>query len=109
WYDFAKVAGGNSSIIADALSWPAFDGRSLAGYQTKRLWLNHGAGKFTQVAQAVGVTETYDGRAVALADLWNRGVLDMIVANQNNIPLVYKNTQRNNNHWIDFYLHGTVS
>ena len=28
-------------------------------------------------------TDTYDGRAVALADLWNRGVLDVVVANQN--------------------------
>jgi hypothetical protein len=109
WYDFAKVAGGNSSIIADALSWPAFDGRSLAGYQTKRLWLNDGAGKFAEVAQAVGVTETYDGRAVALADLWNRGVLDMIVANQNGPLLIYKNTVKPENAWIEFELEGAAS
>ena len=35
WYDFSKVAGGNSSIIGDARNWPAIDGRSLAGYQSK--------------------------------------------------------------------------
>ena len=52
-------------------------GRSLSGYQQKRVWLNDGAGRFTDVAQVVGVTERYDGRAVALADLWNRGVLDV--------------------------------
>src|SRR5579862_261972 len=70
WYDFSKVAGGNSTIIGDAKNWPAFEGRSLSGYQSKRLWLNDGAGKFVDVAQAVGVNDTYDGRAVALADLW---------------------------------------
>jgi enediyne biosynthesis protein E4 len=109
WYDFAKVAGGNSSIIADARNWPAFDGRSLAGYQTKRLWLNDGAGRFNDVAQAVGVTETYDGRAVALADLWNRGVLDVVVAHQNGPLLVYKNTVAPENAWIEFELEGKVS
>jgi len=83
WYDFSKVAGGNSTIIGDAKNWPAFEGRSLSGYQSKKLWLNDGAGKFVDVAQSVGVTDTSDGRAVALADLWNRGVLDAVVANQN--------------------------
>jgi enediyne biosynthesis protein E4 len=109
WYDFSKVAGGNSTIIGDAKNWPAFDGRSLSGYQTKRLWLNDGAGKFVDVAQAVGVTDTYDGRSVALADLWNRGVLDVVVANQNGPLLVYKNTVAPENQWIEFELEGTTS
>ncbi len=30
------------------------EGRSLSGYQRKRVWLNDGAGRFTEVAQAVG-------------------------------------------------------
>ena len=82
WYDFSRVAGGNSTIIGDARNWPAMDKRSLSGYQQKHVWLNDSAGKFVDVAQAVGVTDTYDGRAVAFADLWNRGVLDVVVANQ---------------------------
>jgi len=109
WYDFAKVAGGNSSIIGDAMNWPAFDGRSLAGYQTKRVWLNDGAGKFVDVAQAVGVGETYDGRSVAFADLWNRGVLDVVAAHQRGPLLVYKNTVTPENAWIEFEFEGTKS
>ena len=109
WYDFAKVAGGHSAIIADAKNWPPFDGRSLAGYQSKRVWLNDGAGRFNDVAQSVGVTDTYDGRAVALADLWNRGVLDVVVANQGGPLLVYKNTVTPENGWIEFELEGTTS
>jgi hypothetical protein len=109
WYDFSKVAGGNSTIIGDAKNWPAFDGRSLSGYQTKRVWLNDGAGKFVDVAQAVGATDVYDGRSVALVDLWNRGVLDVVVANQNGPLLLYKNTVAPRNEWIEFELEGTSS
>ncbi len=109
WYDFSKVAGGNSTIIGDAKSWPAFNGRSLSGYQNKKVWLNDGEGKFVDVAQAVGVTDTHDGRAVAMADLWNRGVLDVVVANQNGPLLVYKNTVVPENQWIEFDLEGTES
>ncbi len=109
WYDFSKVAGGNSTIIGDARNWPSFDGRSLSGYQNKKVWLNDGAGQFIDVAQAVGVTDTYDGRAVALVDLWNRGVLDVVVANQKGPMLVYKNTVAPGNEWIEFQLEGTKS
>jgi enediyne biosynthesis protein E4 len=109
WYDFSKVAGGNSSIIGDAKNWPAFEGRSLSGYQRKRVWLNDGAGRFVDVAQAVGATDTYDGRSVALVDLWNRGVLDVVVANQNGPLLLYKNTVAPENEWIEFELEGTAS
>jgi hypothetical protein len=109
WYDFTKIAGGNSSIIGDAKDWPAMDGRSLSGYQQKHVWVNDGAGKFVDVAQAIGVNDTYDGRAVALADLWNRGVLDVVVANQRGPLLVYKNTASPENQWIEFELEGTKS
>jgi hypothetical protein len=109
WYDFSKVAGGNSSIIGDAKDWPAMDGRSLSGYQQKHVWMNDGAGKFVDVAQAVGVTDTHDGRAVALVDLWNRGVLDVVVATQRGPLLLYKNTVASENNWIEFALTGTKS
>ena len=74
WYEFSMVAGGNSAIISDAKNWPPMQGKSLSGYQQKKVWLNDGAGHFTEVAQAVGYTDTHDGRGVALVDLWNRGV-----------------------------------
>ena len=109
WYDFSKIAGGNSTIISDAAQWPSMDGRSLSGYQQKRVWLNDGTGKFVNVAQAVGVGDVNDGRAVAMADLWNRGVLDVVVVNQRGPLLIYKNTVTPENKWIDFELEGTAS
>ena len=109
WYDFSKIAGGHSMIINDAKNWPAMEGRSLSGYQPKRLWLNDGAGKFVNVAQAVGITDTYDGRSVAVADLWNRGVLDVVVANERGPLLIYKNNVTPENQWIEFELEGAAS
>ena len=109
WYDYSKVAGGNSTIISDADHWPAIEGRSHSGYQQKRVWLNDGAGKFIDVAQAVGVNDTHDGRAVALADLFNTGALDVLVANQRGPLLLYKNTVNPDNAWIEFSLEGTAS
>jgi hypothetical protein len=109
WYDFSKIASGHSAIIADAANWPPMNNRSLSGFQRKRVWLNDGAGKFTDVAQAVGARDTFDGRAVAFADLWNRGVLDVVVANQRGPLLVYRNTVAPENSWIAFELEGSTS
>jgi hypothetical protein len=109
WYDFSKVAGGNTAIISDAANWPPMEGRSLSGYQQKHVWMNDGAGRFVDVAQAVGANDTYDGRSVAFADLWNRGVLDVVVANQRGPLLVYRNTAAPENEWIDFELEGAAT
>jgi hypothetical protein len=109
WYDYSKIAGGNKAIISDAANWPPLDGRSLAGYQHKKIFLNDGSGQFKEVAQLVGVSDVYDGRSLALVDLWNRGVLDAVVANQNGPLLIYKNTVAPENHWIEFELAGSAS
>jgi enediyne biosynthesis protein E4 len=113
WYDYSKIAGANDFIITDAKNWPDIHApsgavRSLSGYQPKHAWLNKGGG-FVQVAAGVGVLDQYDGRAVVTADLWNRGVQDVIVANQNGPLLIYKNTVAPGNHWVQFELEGTPS
>jgi hypothetical protein len=109
WYEFSLVAGGHSNIISDAKNWPAMGGKSLSGFQRKKLWLNDGAGQFAEVAQAVGFDDTQDGRAVALVDLWNRGILDVVMACQRGRLLVYKNEATPENGWVGFDLRGTRS
>ncbi|QEL13525.1 CRTAC1 family protein [Limnoglobus roseus] len=105
WYDYGKIAGGVNKVIRDAAFWPPIGDQSLAGYQQKCLCLNTGR-DFTDVAAAVGVEDTFDGRAVALADLFNRGVLDVVVANQNGPLLLYKNTVAPGRDWVQFELTG---
>jgi hypothetical protein len=109
WYDFSVIAVGHSNIIGDAANWPPMRGRSFSGYQRKRVWVNDGGGRFTDVAQVVGASDTYDGRAVALADFGNRGALDVVVANQRGPLLLYRNTVEPGRHWVQFELEGTTS
>lgn len=109
WYDYSKVAVGNQTIIADTKNWPFMNGKSLSGYQRNKIWVNDGSGRFQEVGEAVGGREVYDSRAVAIADLWNTGAQDIVVANQNGPVLLYKNTVDPQNKWIGFRLTGTKS
>ncbi len=108
WYHYGIIAGGNKNIISDAALWPAIHDMSLSGYEQKCLWLNR-RGEFSDIALAAGVKDTFDGRAVVMADLFNRGVLDVVVANQNGPLLLYKNSVAPGRDWIQFQLTGTKS
>jgi enediyne biosynthesis protein E4 len=108
WYEYGLIAGGNKLIIGDAKNWPAIKGRSLSGYQTKCVWWNKG-GEFIDIARAVGISDKYDGRAVVMADLFNRGMLDVVVANQNGPLLLYKNNVAPGRDWVQVELEGTKS
>src|SRR5439155_9553031 len=109
WYAMSKVAGANGNVFEDAKNWPAIGSASLSGYERSRVLVNRGLAGWADVAAAVGVTDEYDGRAVALVDLFNRGVLDVVVANQNQPAVVYENTVPPGDHWIGFQLVGTRS
>jgi hypothetical protein len=109
WYAMSKIAGANGRFFEDAATWPAFGDASLSGYERSRVYLNRGVAGWVDVAKKVGVTDVYDGRAVALADLSNRGAVDVIVANQNQPAVLYRDYPDSTNHWIAFRLIGTRS
>ncbi|HVS60979.1 MAG TPA: CRTAC1 family protein [Gemmatimonadaceae bacterium] len=109
WYAMSKIAGANGRFFEDAATWPPFGNASLSGYERSRVYLNRGVAGWVDVAKKVGVTDVYDGRAVALADLSNRGAVDVIVANQNQPAVLYRDYPDRTNHWIAFRLVGTRS
>ncbi len=109
WYGMSKVAGGNKRLFEDARNWPAIGTASLSGYERSRVLLNRGEAGWDDVAERVGVTDVLDGRAVALVDLFDTGSLDVVVANQNARPVIYRNTVTPGNHWIAFALTPTAS
>jgi hypothetical protein len=109
WYAMSKIAGANARFFEDAATWPAFGNASLSGYQPSRVYLNRGLAGWVDVAAKVGAVDLYDGRAVALADLSNRGALDVIVANQSQPAVLYRAYPDSANHWIAFRLLGTRS
>lgn len=109
WYDMAKVAGGAGDLFQDARNWPPIGSKSLSGYERSRVLWNQGRQRFIEVGEAVGLGDTYDGRAVAMADLAGRGALDVIVANQRGPLLVYRSQPAGDPDWIQFRLRGTRS
>jgi len=109
WYAMSKIAGAQGRLFADARNWPAFGNSSLSGYEQSRVYLNRGLSGWIDVAETIGVRDRFDGRAVALADLSNRGTLDVVVANQNQPALLYRTYPDSGNHWIAFNLVATRS
>jgi enediyne biosynthesis protein E4 len=109
WYSMSKIAGANGRLFEDARSWPAFGNASLSGYERSRVYLNRGLAGWVDVAARVGISDSYDGRAVALADLRNRGAVDVIVANQNQPAVLYRDEPDGANHWLGLTLVGTRS
>jgi hypothetical protein len=109
WYAMSKIAGANGALFEDAASWPAFGNASLSGYERSRVYLNRGVAGWVDVAQKVGANDLYDGRAVAVADLSDRGAVDVIVANQNQPAVLYRDIPDSTNHWIGVHLVGTRS
>src|ERR1041384_6489287 len=122
WYAMSKIAGAQGNIFEDAKNWPPIGSASLSGYERSRVLLNRGQAGFVDVAPEAGVTDLLDGRAVAMADLWNRGVLDVVMANEKARALIYKNDlprsspspdgrggQGVRTHWIELKLVGTRS
>ncbi len=109
WYSMSKIAGANGRLFEDAATWPAFGNASLSGYEPSRVYINRGVAGWTDVAKNVGANDVYDGRGVALADLSNRGAVDVIVANQNQPAVLYRDYPDSTNHWIELKLIGTRS
>jgi hypothetical protein len=107
WYDYGIIAGGLGGVIEDAKFWPHIGEQSLSGYQSKCLWMNAGS-SFVDVGVAVGVADTFDGRSVSMGDLFNRGVLDVAVANQGGPLLLYKTTVADGRDWVQFQLTGAA-
>ena len=115
WYAMSKIAGAQGNIFEDAKNWPAIGTTSLSGYERSRVLLNRGQAGFVDVAEQAGVTDRLDGRAVAMADLFNTGSLDVIIANEKGRALLYRSSPpsplslRERGNWVELKLVGTRS
>ncbi len=105
WYDMTKVSGALGTVFSDAANWPPLDGRSLSGNERSRV-LHNRAGRFREIGQSVGVSDRYDGRAVAVGDLFGDGTPDVVVANQRGPLLIYRSEPQADRHWLSLDLRG---
>jgi len=95
--------------LADARNWPPMGNKSLSGYQKKRLFHNDQGQMFRDDARRHGMDSQLDGRGMGIADFDNDGRLDVLVANANGEPLLYRNTAPARAGWVEFLLEGVKS
>lgn len=106
WYELGTLATTPGVVIEDAANWPPIGDKSLSAGEAKCLFLQAEDGTFTDVAKAAGVDATYIGRGVAAVDLFNRGLLDLVLANQGDPLQVFRNETDNGNGWLKLKLVG---
>jgi len=116
WYAAEKVMLAPPNVHSYVDRWPDLRGYEIFGHQKNRVYLSRGAEEsmqYVDVAQQVGLTQTGVSRGVALADLDNRGVLDMLITHQFAPLSVYHNTLHERDieagrvhHWIGLKIEG---
>lgn len=72
------------------------------------LFHNDGGKHFTLVppVESSGLATVMPARGMAFGDLFNDGRIDAVVNNIDNIPSLFRNVDKNTNHWIEFKLIG---
>jgi hypothetical protein len=82
---------------------------SWHGWERNRHLLNRGDGTFQEIGRAAGTDLLTNSRGVALADFWNRGVLDIAVAANGDRHALLRNQVGEGRHWLEVELGGTKS
>ena len=79
--------------------------------QINSLFHNEGNGKFVETTKLAGsgFQTPYVGRGVAFADFDNDGFMDVVVANNGDLPLLLHNSGGNGNHFLNIKLVGHKS
>ena len=103
WYAIQEMVTQTKNQTTDARDWPVMGDRELSGHERGRLFMqmipraeldlpDHSSiPQFIEVAERAGITDTYNGRGIALADYNHDGYLDMYVANQGAPSTYYVN------------------
>jgi hypothetical protein len=101
WLDLMFV-NGHIYPAADRLDW----GTSYA--QRPLLFHNDHKGNFTEVpaVKGSGMAEILSGRGAAIGDLFNDGKIDVIINQIDGPPVLLKNVNADQHHWVELRLVG---
>jgi enediyne biosynthesis protein E4 len=89
---------------------PKFFGKtSWHGWERNRHLRGNGDGTFSEMGRAAGTDLLLNSRGVAVADFWNRGVLDIAVSASTDRHALLKNGVGGKRNWLAVELVGTKS
>jgi hypothetical protein len=86
-----------------------FGSTSWHGWERNRHMRNNGDGTFTEIGRGSGTDLMINSRGVAVADFWNRGVLDIAISSSTNRHALLKNEVGGKRNWLAVELVGTKS
>jgi hypothetical protein len=86
-----------------------FASSSWHGWERNRYLRNNGDGTFSELGHATGTDLLLNSRGVAVADFWNRGVMDIAVSASTGRHALLKNLVGVDRNWLQVELIGTVS
>jgi hypothetical protein len=81
WYRMSRLVAGSGKIIVDTRNWPEFEDASFCGHQTSRVFVREGHRFFNRGPEA-GITRSFDGRGVLVADFDVDGRPDVLFVAQ---------------------------
>jgi hypothetical protein len=96
-------------VMTNGIRFPGTSGEDAYNNDAMRFWENDGAGNFTEVAAALGVTDTGSGKGLLKFDYDNDGDLDLLVVNTGARPILYRNDVNNGNGWLRIKIIGNES
>jgi hypothetical protein len=89
---------------------PAFFGRnSWHGWERNRHLRGNGDGTFAEIGRAAGTDLLTNSRGVAVADFWNRGVMDIAVSASTEKHALLRNETPDRRNWLQVELVGVQS
>lgn len=92
WPELHELAMGNDELLRFPASWPYFQaGDDLSGHQPNAFFVQDEAGRYHDLAAALGLDEPMVTRGIAVADIDGDGALDFALANQWERSYLYRN------------------
>jgi len=86
-----------------------FGHSSWHGWERNRYLRNNGDGTFLELGHATGTDLILNSRGVAVADFWNRGVMDIAVSASTDRHALLRNERGLERNWLQVELVGTRS
>jgi hypothetical protein len=106
WFSSMSLGAMDSYFLQQAKFYPPMKDQDLSGHEKNCVFYNMDGQGFSDIADAIGVKDDWDGRGLATIDYDNNGRPDFLIGNVGKRSLFYVNQPKHDNAWIGFHLEG---